>query len=280
MLAVYSLSVALALNVMVFPGTVGNIFLPVISKLVGKNDMEGVRRAMGTTQRWTLFITMPFVAVMIAFSSEMLSVFYGSAYAGGGAVMAIFCAGLVFSTFAYVMTLALAGMRLVDLEFRVALAVMVANVSLCVLLIPQWGINGAAVAGAASFALSAALFSHYSHRKIGFSTSPQIYRMVGAGAVTCILLFFARPYVADAAGMLPQIGDAALRPYFAKAEYLALLGLVTLLALAVFSALSLLLKCFAGEDVAMVKKAARAIGMPIWIEAAAEGIARRGIGTG
>ena len=193
-------------------------------------------------------------------------------------VMAIFCTGLVFSTFAYVTTLALAGMRLVGLEFRVALAVMLANVALCILLIPNWGILGAAVAGAASFALSAILFAHYGHQKIGYSASPQIYRLVLAGAATCLLLFLVKEPVALAAGMLPKFGDAVLRPYIAKAEYLALLGVVTLAALCVFGALSLLLKCFAAEDVAIMKKAARAINMPLYVEAIAEAVALRGVG--
>ena len=139
-LAVYSLAVLLAVNVMVLPSTVGSIFLPVISQLVGKDDKDGVRKAMATAQRWSLCITLPFVAVMVAFSSEMLSMLYGREYAQGGATMAIFCAGLVFSAFSYIISLTLAGMRLVKLEFKIALANVGTNVLLCLLLIPAYGL--------------------------------------------------------------------------------------------------------------------------------------------
>ena len=89
--------------------------------------------------------------------------------------------------------------------------------------------------------------------------------MLAAGGVSCLLLLLARSYVAVAAGMLLTFGaDAALRLYITKTEYLALLGGVTLAALCIFGALSLLLKCFAVEDVAIMKKAARAIGIPPW----------------
>ena len=276
-LAIYSIAVAFAINVMVFPSTVGNIFLPAISRLVGKNDMDGVRKAIATSQRWMLFISVPFTLVMIAFSNEMLSAFFGAAYAPGAMAMSIFSAGLLFSAFAYAMTLALAGMRRVDLEFRVALTVMVVNVILCIILIPPYGIEGAAFAAAVGFALSALMFSHYSRNVIGFHSPASIYRMFAAAVISCVILFLLKPYVASAALMLPQIGGAALQSYVAKGEYLLLLGLVAAIAFIIFTSLSLFLKCFGKEDIAVMKKASRLVHIPLQLEILAEKIALLGV---
>ena len=276
-LAVYSLAVAFALNVLVFPSTVAGIFLPTISRLVGKGDMEGVRKAMATAQRWMLFLTAPFAVVMVAFSGEMMSAFFGSAYSSGGTVMAVFSIGLVFSVFSYAIMLTLAGMRLVKVEFKVALIVMVANIALCILLIPQFGIEGAALAGAAGFALQSYLFLGYGKKLIGFSSPSGAYRMGAATVITCAALFLIKPAVASASLMIPPFGGAEMAPYVAKAGYLALLGIVTALSFLIFIVLSLLLKCFDHEDIVVMKKVARMMKMPPTLEAASEKLALMGV---
>lgn len=276
-LAIYSLAVALALNITVFPGAVGNIFLPMISKLVGRNDMDGVRKVMATAQRWMFFITIPFAIVMIAFSAEMLSVFYGSAYEPGKNAMALFTAGLLLSTLSYVVTLALAGMRLVGLELKVSLAVSLANLLLCLLLIPIYGMEGAALASAISFGLSSVIFFHYAKTRIGFTTPPGVYRLFAIGALVCVLLVFAKPWIGAAADALPPFQSQPFAPYLAKVEYLLLLGAVAAAAAAVFVAGSLFFKCFEHEDLAVMRKMAKKATFPErWISYA-EGIMARGI---
>jgi O-antigen/teichoic acid export membrane protein len=280
LMAVYSMAISLSLNVMVFPATVGGIFMPTISRLVGGRRYGEIRRTMATAQRWVLFITLPFVAVMIAFSREMLSVFYGSQYGGGSAVMAIFCIGLLFSAFSYVISLTLAGMRLVALEFKIALLVVALNVALCFLLIPPFGTDGAAVAAAASFAVSAALFVHYGKKMAGYSVPAEVYKICAAGVLTCALLFAMKPMAASAAAAMPQFGGPAMAPYTAKIAYLLLLGGVTALAAGAFAALSLFAKCFGREDISVMKQAAAKVRMPKGVLSVAERIILYGIPRG
>ena len=277
LIAIYSMAAVLALNVMVFPSTVGGIFMPSISRLFGRNDHEGIRKSMATAQRWVLFITMPFAIVMIAFSSEMLSVFYGNQYSSGGGVMAIFCVGLLFSVFSYVFSLALAGMRLVQLEFKIASAAVIANIVLCFALIPPFGMTGAALSAAASFAISAALFSHYSWKMIGFRSPPEVYKIMAASLLVCAVLFLLKPAVAFAAGAIPPMGGEALKPYAAKIAYLLLLGVVTAFSFAAVGALSLLAKCFGHEDVAVMKSTAKRASVPHPIVMLAERVMLMGV---
>lgn len=262
LIAVYSMAIALGIQVMVFPGTVGGIFLPTISRLVGKNDMGGIRRTMATAQRWVLFITLPFAIVMIAFAQEMLSIFYGSDYGSGGLAMSIFCAGLLFSVFSYVFPLTLAGMRLVSLELKIAAAVLAVNVALCLLFIPQYGINGAAASAAVAFAVSALLFSHYSWKMAGYKSPSEAYRLLASAMLVLALLFAIKPIVASAAGAIPPLGGPELLPYSAKIAYLLLLGVVTAFSFAAFVALSLAAKCFGHEDISVMKSAAKRVSMP------------------
>lgn len=167
--AIYSLATTLALNVMVFPGAVGAIFLPLISRLVGKGDFTGMRRMVGAGVRWVLLITLPVSVVMAVYATEMLSGFYGGSYADGGPAMAIFVLGMIISCFSYATMLALAAMRLVSLEFKVALFAGLLNVALCFLFIPPLGMVGAALSSSLSLLASMLLFLHYGYSvlKIG-----------------------------------------------------------------------------------------------------------------
>ncbi|MFA6489908.1 MAG: flippase [Candidatus Micrarchaeia archaeon] len=258
MVAIYSMATTVGVNLMVFPGAVGGIFLPVISRLVGKDDKKGIHRQVGVGQRWVLFITLPMAAVMMVFAQEMLGIFYGQGYSTGGGAMALVVLGLVFAAFTYTISLALAGMRLVKLELKVAAAAGIANVALNFALIPSFGVEGAALAAAASFAISAVLFLHYGKKVIGFETPASSYRLLVAGAITCAAIFLLKPEVTILAGMIPSsIGGAGLAPYISKSLYLGLLGLMCALAFAIFGLLSLLLKCFEREDVAVAKRMAK-----------------------
>lgn len=277
LLAVYSLAIIMAGNVMVFPSTVGGIFLPMISRLVSKGDMKSVRRILASAQRWVLFITLPFVAVMIVFSYEMLATFYKSSYSTGALTDAIFCAGLVFSVFAYVFTLALAGMRRVDIEFKIAVACVLANALLCLILIPPFGMNGAAVACAASFALAAGLFSYYTAKIIKFRTPVATYRIIAAGLVAFLAVWLAKPYVTAIASSMPHIGGAAFSPYIAKLLYLLLLGVVTGFSFAVFLACVIILRCFGREDMLPLKIIARKLRVPQGYVAIAERVFLMGL---
>ena len=269
-IAVYSLAVTLAMNIMVFPGAVGGIFMPLISRLVGMNDMDSVRKVMGTAQRWTLFLTLPFAVVMTAFAGEMLVVLYGQSYAGGAAAMSIFMLGMFFSFFTQVIALALAGMRLVNLEFKIVLAMGTLNVVLNFLLVPLLGMDGSALASAASFGVSALLFCHYGWKLAGFRMPSAAYKMVFAGAVTLVLLFLLRPIVLSAASAVPSLGTGEEGVYLTKGIRFGFIGLIAAFSGAAFALFCLFLKCFEQEDIDVMRKAAKRVKMPPQLLAVAE----------
>lgn len=268
--AVYSMATLLAINITIFQGAVGGIFMPLISRLAGKNDSNGMKKIMKTAQRWSVFITIPVAIVMIAFSEEMLASFYGQPYAAGKASMVIFLVGLLIASISYISLIALAGLRMVNLEFRVVMISGIVNAILNVLLIPIMGMEGAAVASAISFCISTALFEYYARKIIGYSTPPEVYRMVLAGALTFTLIFALKPIITQAAlSLLDALGWQA-QGYTWKIIYLFLLGLVVAFSYSVFGALSIAFKCLGTEEIAMVKNASKKAGVPEGIVKIAE----------
>ncbi len=275
--AVYSLATTLGINALVFPAAVGGIFLPLISRLVGKGDSEGIRQTIGSSQRWVLLLTLPVIAVMVAFAGEMMASFYGEAYARGGLAMGIFVLGLGFTAFSYAVGLALAGMRLVKLELKIAAIAGVANVILNFLLIPQFGIEGASFAAAASFAIVAVMMLHYGKTMIGFRSPRSLYKLALVGAALLALLYLTKPYLQAASNMIPALGSGELAKYFQKSAYLLFLGAVLALSFAIFGAMALLSKCFEKEDVGVFRSIARKAHLPEKIASAVERMIAYGV---
>ncbi|MCI0503513.1 flippase [Candidatus Micrarchaeota archaeon] len=275
LIAVYSMAATLASVLMVFPGSIGNIFLPVVSRLVGKKDLAGMREVLATAQRWSLFITLPIAAVMMAFAGDMLLVFYGPEYSSGTMVMALFTFGLVFAAFSYMASLALTAMRLVKIELYIAIASGVTNIVLNFILIPVFGIEGAAAASAISFAQSAFMLSHFAKTKLGYRNPPETYRLLAAALMVFIAAMAAKPLSsAAAASIIAQAGAGEFMP---KAIYLAFLGTLITISGALFVAFSLALKCFQAEDVALMRRVLEKAGVPAPITALAQKMASYGV---
>lgn len=275
--AVYSLATQLALTLTVFPGAIATIFLPTISRLVGREDFAGVRSVLQTSQRWMLFITLPVAVVMIAFSSELLYGFYGSSYQVGAAALSIFVFGLVFNVMCYAVALALAGMRLVRIELKVAFIAGLINVALNVILIPQFGMVGASIASAVGFFATAVLFNHYGEKFLKFRMPPETYRLLAAGLATLLLALLLKPVASFATGALPAIGDGETQHYAEKAAYMLFVGILTAVSVAIFAVLALLAKTFKQEDISLMKSAARKVRAPEQLILLAEKIASYGV---
>ncbi len=275
--AVYSIATQLALTIMVFPGALGSIFLPVVSRLAGKNDYAAMRQVIQTSQRWMFFITIPIALATMAFAGEMLSAFYGSSYRSGGTAMAIFIMGIMFSIIAYPVALALAAMRLVRLELYVAVVAAVANIIINLLLIPILGMEGAALASAAAFLLSSWMFERYGRQYISYSTPSGVYKLFAAGAVAFALIIFLKPFAASAAAAIPAIGTGEISGYAAKFAYLALLAVMGCIGMVFFGLVALALRSFKPEDIVLLRAACRKARVPPQLVSLAERIASHGV---
>ncbi|MCU4718034.1 flippase [Halapricum hydrolyticum] len=126
---------------------------PVASELEHDEDTEGVMSVFRPVSRWLVVASACAFVPLGVFSSEFISIIYGSAYAGGGLALAILAFGYgsqnVLSVNGPILQ-ALGRSRL--LAFNSVLAAIV-NVVLNVLFIPRFGIVGAAVATSISFVL-------------------------------------------------------------------------------------------------------------------------------
>jgi O-antigen/teichoic acid export membrane protein len=273
LVGVYTLATTIAMVLLIFPQSIAQIFLPVMSKLVGKDNKKEMRSTLGTAERWAVFVALPIALVMVTFSGDLLSILYGDAYRTGATALAIFTMAKLFFAFAMMLSLSLAAMRLVKLELAISAVTALTNILLNFLLIPVMGMEGAALASAASLLLFFLLMLHYAKKVFDFTLPGEIYRMCAAGLLAFAIIFVLQPYFSPILQLFPETeGD-----YLVKAMHLGYIGILTAISIVIFAGFSLLLKSFHREDIILLRKILRRMRLPENLIGLVERVASYGV---
>lgn len=202
-IGVYSIALSLALFVPLFPGAISGIFSPIITGMYGKGDKEGMGRMAKTAVRWNIFLLAPITTVMIIFAEDIMQMLYGAAYAGGAFVLAVFSAGVFLRQLATVQGTVLEAMRMVRVEFYVAITSVVLNLALNWLLIPEYGMDGAAVASSVSLVAAMVLIMAFCRKITGLEFSRESARPLAAGIIAFGIILLLRGQVVEAMQAIP-----------------------------------------------------------------------------
>lgn len=122
------------------------IMLPAISKSTAERNTKETTSLVDKALRLMTLLLFPMITLLIAYASQILHFFYGSRYIGAEQSMSIFALGVAFLTVFYVLSFALNGAGLVRIPMKLAFFGFLAMVPLNFLLIPSFGITGAALA--------------------------------------------------------------------------------------------------------------------------------------
>jgi len=143
---IYRASLATARLLVVVPASFSSIFFPLITELYSKGQIEELKDTNYAVTKWIFMIVFPLVLLMILFSKQILYILYGSAYIAGKLSLCILSLGyLVISIFdptnQIIKTVGKTKLIMSNTGVGAVL-----NVILNFLLIPAYGINGAAIA--------------------------------------------------------------------------------------------------------------------------------------
>jgi O-antigen/teichoic acid export membrane protein len=150
---VYSAALRAGQVVVLFLTSVSLMFSPFVADLHNRGETERLDKLFKTLTRWTLIATMPFFLLLVIAPEETLRIF-GSEFAGGQAALLILLAGqfVNIATGSVGFVLIMVGRTGWDLV--VYAASLALNLGLAFWLCPRYGMEGAAIANAVTFALS------------------------------------------------------------------------------------------------------------------------------
>ena len=251
---IYSMAVSLGTIVLIFPGSIIGIFMPVITELYGKGKREEMLSVSKTALRWCVFSMVPIAVTLMVFPGELLQTFYGSAYHSGATVLAVFAVGLFLRYLSIIHETVLAAMNTIRVNLYVSILAALLNVALNYFWIPAYGMDGAIYATSVSLFLVTILLVYYAKRIAGFGFPGETYGPLFGGAITLLAVFAARGPAVSAISSAPQIpllGQPILDLVLQKLVKLAMLGLLFCLSCALYFAILVAMRSFSKEDVSV-----------------------------
>ena len=121
------------------------VVMPRLAELRARGDQAGLQRVVTQSARLALVGSLPLVVVLLVAPRAVLSLF-GRSFESGDTALQILCVGQLVNVATGLVGTVLIMIRRVDLLSIGVVAGTVVNVLLCLVLIPSFGLNGAAVA--------------------------------------------------------------------------------------------------------------------------------------
>lgn len=142
---------------------------PQLARLLALDDHLGARLVARRLTLWALLLAWPIYLMIAVYAGFFLELFFGAPYGDGASVLKILALAMLFATAMGPLDvlLLMAGRSSLSL-FNTTTALLI-DVAGCLLLIPLWGITGAAAAWAAAIAAKNVLCFVQVHRTIGVS---------------------------------------------------------------------------------------------------------------
>jgi len=164
---IYNAAAPLASMLPIFLNSTGFLYMPIASRLYAGGKLEELKRVYQILTKWVFLLTLPIFSVMFLFPEATINFFFGAKYVSASKALQILALGFMFHTL-----LGLNGMSLIVIgEPRLNLIgdsfAVVLNVVLNILLIPAFGLEGAAIATASSYFVANVFRSFWLYKKTG-----------------------------------------------------------------------------------------------------------------
>lgn len=171
--------------------SMGYVYVPVASKLWGLNETQPVGSIYTVMTKWCFLLTFPIFALIFVYPELLITKLYGAEYAGGATSLRILAMGFIANSyfgFNY-HTLLASG----DSDFLMKCSVASAGINAAInfMLIPEYGMIGAGIGTAVSYASIEVLMTLRAWRKQNMHPFTSMYRkltLVCAGMTAAMLV--------------------------------------------------------------------------------------------
>lgn len=165
--------------------SMGFVYVPVASKLWGQNDIAPVGSIYAIMTKWCFLLTFPIFALIIVYPELLITKLYGAEYVSGATALRILAMGFIANSyfgFNY-HTLLVSGDS--DFLMKCSMASAGINVVINFMLVPEYGMVGAAIGTAISYASIEVLMTLRAWKKQKMHPFTSMYRKL---TLVCIFM--------------------------------------------------------------------------------------------
>ena len=145
----------------------GIIFMPVVTELYARNREGDLRNTYSSVTKWIFAIVLPGFLLMSLFSTSIIKIMFGAEYVEGAPALTILAFSYFVSALVGLATSILTTYGRTKIVMGCGFVGASSNVLFNFLLIPIYGINGAAIATGSSVLLMSILYSFFVYRITG-----------------------------------------------------------------------------------------------------------------
>ena len=182
---IYNIALPLAAAQYIFLAMFSRIFYPIMVQLHTRKDYEGISKLYSTLLRWIFAFSFPFFLILVLFPKRILSILYGSEYVVGSTVLVILSVAYFIEIMMGPTAEALMTFNKTRFIMLLNIATSIMNVALNLLLIPFYGMIGAAFSTGISLIFRKIMMIIRLRNKLNFfSESKYIIKYFSAGILS------------------------------------------------------------------------------------------------
>jgi O-antigen/teichoic acid export membrane protein len=200
MVGIYDSAFTIARQLKVFIWSFGFLFLPMFSKLHADKDDQSLSSFYEVSTKWMVLSSIPPVTILYFHPSAVLSIIFGQEYTAGSTVLIIISAGFMIHVLTGLNGGGLSAIGESRLVMYTSIISLLPNVILNVILIPKWGIMGAAIATSFTYIFQNVSQYYYLQKEIQikFNWKP----IIATSSTTMLIYFFYTSVITSMLGIV------------------------------------------------------------------------------
>ena len=187
---IYNAALPLAHLLSTVIASVGFLYIPIISQLYGKNQMEELGGSYAISTKWCFMGTLPLFFILFLFPGVVLNLLFGSRYIGAAIVLQVLSLGFIFNSYFGLNYHTLITTGKSNFLMQCFLFSGAMNIALNAFLIPTLGAVGAAIASASSFAVVEVVMTVKVYTTSGIHPFTKTYSRLTILSILLVSIFY------------------------------------------------------------------------------------------
>jgi O-antigen/teichoic acid export membrane protein len=151
---IYNVILPSSLIFLYFGGAISSAVFPMVSELWSKGDLKRLSSGLEYIYRYTFLIIIPPALVIVVFSDLLIKSFFGIEYLSGAMALQILMFGMLTFVVAGINNNIIAAIGKPKVVAKIIILAAIVNVIFNLILIPSYGIEGAAISTSISYLLT------------------------------------------------------------------------------------------------------------------------------
>jgi O-antigen/teichoic acid export membrane protein len=245
---IYNAAHSTAALIFILPTGIISLFLPILMGFYSNKRYNQIKKFHKTVSRWIFLFNFPVFLVLAIFPTQIIRIIFGREYTAAALPLAILVFGYILYSLAYTSSNIIGMAKKTGWILLITIILAASNILLNFLLIPLYGVNGAAVATSISYIIGSLFLLFFSYKLLKvWAMDKSFFKTFFTGLFSVGIMYLFIHYVLSP---IPYSGFLGVL-YF---------GAIFSVFFVFYFALLFLLRSFEREDIELFKKILNRLG--------------------